>query len=156
MTGRHDRLIQEHKHDPYMSKGKLQEPTVCPECSAAYHKGRWSWDAPEAGANKQLCPACQRIRDRVPAGCLSLGGGFFAQHREDIMNLVRNVEEKEKQAHPLKRVMGVEEGADETLITLTDVPLTRAIGDAIHRAYQGELDAQYTRGGDTLRVTWRR
>ncbi len=32
--GRSDRLIKEQVHDPYMSRAKLPEPTVCPECGA--------------------------------------------------------------------------------------------------------------------------
>ena len=40
---RHDRLIQEYRHDAYKSKHKLPEPTVCPVCGAVYHDGRWQW-----------------------------------------------------------------------------------------------------------------
>lgn len=30
--GRHDRLIKEQVHDPYVKRGKLVEPTLCPQC----------------------------------------------------------------------------------------------------------------------------
>ena len=41
---RHDRLLQETQHDTYKSKGKLHEPTVCPDCGAVFHAGRWQDD----------------------------------------------------------------------------------------------------------------
>jgi hypothetical protein len=36
------------------------------------------------------------------------------------------------------------------------VSLARSIGDAIHHAYQGELDYRYPEGSGVLRVHWRR
>ncbi|MDP6980799.1 MAG: hypothetical protein QF570_19725 [Myxococcota bacterium] len=38
---RRDRLIQEHRHDPYQARAKLKEPSVCSGCQAAFHNGRW-------------------------------------------------------------------------------------------------------------------
>ena len=40
---RQDRLIHEWVHDPYQSKRKLPDPTVCPQCGAVFHQGRWTW-----------------------------------------------------------------------------------------------------------------
>jgi NMD protein affecting ribosome stability and mRNA decay len=154
--GRRDRLIKEMVHDPYKSKKKLPEPTVCPECNALFHKGRWTWDEPPATANHELCPACQRIRDEVPAGFLTLGGGFFDAHRDEIMNLVHNKEAQEKADHPLKRIMAVEEQGDGVLITFTDIHLPRGVGEALHRAYEGDLDYEYTDEASIIRVSWRR
>ena len=31
-AARGDRLIREHVHDPYKTRLKLTEPTVCPQC----------------------------------------------------------------------------------------------------------------------------
>jgi NMD protein affecting ribosome stability and mRNA decay len=140
---RHDRLLQEWEHDTYKSKHKLAEPTACPECGAVFHGGRWQWGEAPTDAEQSLCPACHRIQDRVPAGFLSLAGEFLAEHREEIMNLIRHVEEREKSAHPLKRIMGVEEQADGALVTFTDPHLARGVGEALHNAYKGELDFAY-------------
>lgn len=38
-----DRRIVEHVHDPYKTRLKLAEPTVCPKCGALFHEGRWRW-----------------------------------------------------------------------------------------------------------------
>lgn len=47
--GRGDRLIKEEIRDPYMAPSKPREPTVCPESSAVFHKGRWQWSAEPVG-----------------------------------------------------------------------------------------------------------
>lgn len=154
--GRRDRLIQELDHDPYHSKLKLKEPTVCPECNAVFSRGRWSWQDRPDDARQQLCPACQRIKDKVPAAFLTLRGDFLAAHRDEIMNLIHNYEEREKAEHPLKRIMGSEEQEEGLVMTFTDAHLARGIGEAIHHAYEGDIDYQYTKEDIMLRVTWSR
>jgi hypothetical protein len=153
---RGDRLTQERVHDPYKIRSKLPEPTVCPECQAVFHQGRWTWAELPATANQELCPACRRIRDRVPAGFLTLSGEFYQEHREEIINAVRNKEENEKAQHPLKRIMGIEDQNDETVITFTEIHLPRGIGEALNSAYKGELNYQYTNEVNVLRVRWHR
>ena len=149
-------LLQELDHDPYHSKVKLKEPTVCPECSAVYHKGRWVWSAIPDDAHETLCPACHRIHDKVPAGFLTIGGDFYAHHKDEIHSLIRNVEEREKSEHPLKRIMETETKDGELVYSFTDAHLARDMGDALHHAYEGELDYQYTDGEIMLRVSWKR
>ena len=154
--GRKDRLLKEMDHDPYHSKRKISEPSVCTQCGAVFHKGRWSWDAQPANSHEVLCPACQRIHDHVPAGFLTLSGEFLGQHKEEIMNLIHNIAEKEGKEHPLQRIMGVEDQESGLLFTFTDAHLTRGIGEALHKAYEGELDYEYTKEDIMLRVTWHR
>jgi len=154
--GRHDRLIRELEHDPYHSKRKVPEPTVCPECGAVFHHGRWSWDERPAEAHETLCPACHRIHDRVPAGFLTLGGEFLAEHKDEILHLIHNFEKRERAEHPLQRIMGVEEQDEGLVITFTDPHLARGVGEAVEHAYRGELDFKYTEGEYLLRVTWQR
>lgn len=149
-------LLQEWVHDTYKSKHKLAEPTVCPSCSAVYLKGKWSWSSQPEGAHEATCPACQRIADRVPAGYLTLRGSFLTAHREEILQLARNLEEKEKKEHPLKRIMDIEERADGLLLSFTDPHLAHGVGNAIHHAYRGELNSNYSDSEQILRVDWQR
>jgi hypothetical protein len=153
---RGERLIQERVHDPYKIRSKLPEPTVCPECQAVFHQGRWAWTEIPTTANQELCPACRRIRDRVPAGFLTLSGKFYQEHREEIINTIRNKEGEEKARHPLKRIMDIEDRNGETVITFTEIHLPRGIGEALNNAYKGELDYQYTDEVNILRVRWHR
>lgn len=154
--GRRDRLLREMDHDPYHSKVKLKEPTVCKECGALFERGRWSWGDAPAEHHEGLCPACMRIRDRVPAAFLTISGPFFAEHREEITHLIQNYESRERAEHPLKRLMGSEEQPEGMVYTFTDAHLARGIGEALHKAYEGELDYQYTKEDIMLRVTWTR
>lgn len=153
---RRDRMDAERVSDPYRARGKWKEPTACPECGAIFQHGRWQWGAAEQGAEQHLCPACERIRDRVPAGQLSLSGAFFAEHREEILHLVRNTEAKARAEHPLERIIEIKDDAGRTVVTFTDSHLTHGIGEALRHAYHGELDSRYTDEGDLLRVSWSR
>jgi len=154
--GRMDRLIKEERHDPYQEKGKLPEPTVCRECGAVYIEGRWSWWEAAAKSHAILCPACQRIKDGFPAGYLEIKGTFFDSHREELDNLIRNIEKHEKAAHPMERIMAISGPEGHTLITTTGIHLARRLGEALHHAYQGELDFTYSDGSKIIRLTWSR
>ena len=153
---RRDRLIREREHDPYQTRRKLPDPSACTECRVMYRDGRWQWGQPPADAHAVLCPACQRRRDGLPAGILSLEGEFHLEHRGEVLGLLRNVEEREVKAHPLKRIMRVEEEGRTLTVTTAHPGLARSLGDALHHAYSGELDYHYPEEGGLLRVRWSR
>lgn len=153
---RGDRTAEERVSDPYRARGKWPEPTACPDCGAIFHNGRWQWGAAAANAEKHPCPACQRIRDRVPAGQLTLSGDFFKTHRDEILHLIRNKESNARAEHPLERTIEVIDDEDHTVVTFTDAHLVHGIGEALRHAYHGELESHYTDEGDLLRVSWRR
>ncbi|MDP1653536.1 MAG: BCAM0308 family protein [Rhodocyclaceae bacterium] len=153
---RRDQLFHERVHDTYKLQHKLTEPTVCPECGAVYHAGRWQWGAKPAGAQEVVCAACQRIRDRFPAGFVEVGGNFFAAHRDEIMSLLHHHETREKAEHPLARIMAVADTPEGVLVTTTDIHLARDLGEALHHAYQGDLEFHYNEAENLLRVHWRR
>ncbi|HLP97248.1 MAG TPA: BCAM0308 family protein [Sideroxyarcus sp.] len=147
-------LLQEEVHDSYKMKGKLHEPTVCPDCGAVFHAGHWQWMAKPEKAHETLCPACHRMHDHFPAGFVSITGEFFAAHEAEILQLIRHLEAKEKANHPLQRIMDIEKTKDGTLVTTTDIHLARGIGDALRHAYQGKLDFHYNPEQNLLRVSW--
>lgn len=157
-SARGDRRIKERVHDPYQSDSNPREPTVCTECGVVFQRGRWTWlPSPPAEAQHDVCPACRRTRDRVPAGMLSLSGDFFARHRDEIMRLVQNKVEAQMRQHPMKRIMEIEEQDDgETVITFTDRHLPRGVGEAVRSAYEGELEIKYTEEAQIVRATWHR
>jgi hypothetical protein len=153
---RRDRLIREREHDPYKTRLKLADPTVCPQCDAVYRDGRWRWEAPPEEAHQELCQACHRINDAFPAGVVSLGGGFVQGHKTEILGLARNEEAREKAAHPLHRIMTIEDGPDAVVINTTDIHLPRRIGEALRDAHEGDLDYHYEKESYFLRVNWYR
>jgi hypothetical protein len=131
-------LMEEHRHDPYKSRDKLTEPTVCPQCSAVFANGRRQWmDKRPEIATEMICSACHRISDGYPAGEVTLDGAFLRAHREEILALARNVAAAEKRQHALQRIIAVSEADDRMIITTTDVHLPRRIGHAIVDAYKG-------------------
>lgn len=153
---RRDRLLQEVVHDSYKTPGKLPEPTICPGCGAVYKTGHWQWASRPTQAHETLCPACHRQRDKFPAGYLTLTGDFVHAHESEILGVVHNHEAKEKAQHPLQRLMDIEQNPDGISITTTDIHLARGIGDALHHAYQGELEFHYNPQQCLLRVHWKR
>jgi NMD protein affecting ribosome stability and mRNA decay len=153
---RRDRVHQSQQTDPYALRAKLPDPTACPSCGALYRRGRWTWGAAPADARRTKCPACRRIADGYPAGILRLAGPFTKRHADEIRGLVRNVEEREKKEHPLKRVMSVRKRGDALVVTTTDEHLARGIGEAVRHAYQGELDYRFSEAENVLRLVWRR
>lgn len=153
---RRDQLRPERVHDTYKLRGKLAEPTVCSECGAVFHDGRWQWISRPAGAHEVACPACQRIKDRFPAGFVEIGGPYFSAHRDELIKLLRHREEREKGEHPLARIITIETAGDGVLVTTTDIHLARDLGEALHHAHQGSLEFHYNEGESLLRVHWRR
>lgn len=151
---RRDQLREEREHDSYKSRGKLPEPAACGKCGAVYRAGRWQWGARPDGAHEVTCPACHRVADRFPAGFLNVGGEFFAARRDEILQLLRQHEEKLKAERPLARIIAVDDAAGGVLVTTTETHLARELGEALHRAYRGELDFHYNEGENLLRVNW--
>lgn len=153
---RRDRLLQAQTSDTYKLKGKLAEPTTCPQCGAVFSAGRWHSGATPKDAHRHTCPACSRINDNYPAGFVHLAGAFLGAHRDEIMSLVHNEEHRQRSEHPLKRIMAITEQEGSFLVTTTDVHLARGIGEAVHHAYQGELEFHYKPDEHLLRVHWTR
>jgi hypothetical protein len=151
-----DRPMRERVHDPYKQRSKLTEPSICPQCKAVYHKGRWTWDPWPEGAQETVCQACHRKNDHYPAGFLTISGGFARDHEQEIVHLARNTEKVEKAEHPLHRIMDIEHQDDALLITTTDIHLPRRIGEAIQHAFNGQLDYHYEEGAYLIRLRWSR
>jgi hypothetical protein len=152
----HERPLIEQDLDAYRMPAKLAEPTVCPDCSAVFHKGRWQWLEAPANANQETCPACKRIHDNFPAGYITLEGPYFDTHSEEILRTVQNHEQHERLEHPLKRIIATKRQGDTTVITTTDIHLARGIAEAVKHAFQGEPELHYNPGENLLRAYWMR
>lgn len=152
----YERPLFERDADAYKAKGKLPEPTICPQCGAVYHVGRWQWGEVSASADREICPACHRINDNFPAGFVTLDGPFFKDHVQEIISLINNHEQHERAEHPLKRIVNIERQGEAMLVTTTDTHLARGIGEAVRHAYQGDLKVDHVSGESSVRVHWHR
>ncbi|HVN35735.1 MAG TPA: BCAM0308 family protein [Casimicrobiaceae bacterium] len=151
-----DRILDSRRHDPYQSRGKLAEPTVCETCRAVYKHGRWRWGDAPPESHLAICPACQRIRDDAPAGNVVVEGDFVRSHASELINTIRNAADHERLEHPLHRIVRLDQGSGRILASTTDIHLPQRIGEALKRAYDGELDVEYGHDAYSVRVRWRR
>jgi hypothetical protein len=151
---RRDKLIQQQQHDPYFSNHYKQDPAMCKHCGVFFGKGHFSW-AGNKDNNTVLmeCPACQRIRDGYEGGLLTISGGFARAHRAEILNLIGNTEELEKQQRPLERIIDINKGKTME-VTTTYEHLARRLGKALSRAYKGDLQMSYPKGEKFIRISW--
>ena len=108
------------------------------------------------GAAEELCAACRRTNDNFPAGIVTLRGDFAREHKEAMIHLARHQEEAEKNEHPLNRIINIEEDAQGVVINTTDIHLPRRIGEAVQRAFHGEIDDVFEKDGYFVRVNWTR
>jgi hypothetical protein len=145
---------------PSRSPGVHQRATkaagafVCTECRVFQHGGRWHWGAPplvelEAG----LCPACQRVRERYAAGTLRLPADFLAQ-REEVLQMIRHVEQAEKPEHPLERLMEIADSGGELVVTTTGVHLARQIAHKLAKRFHRKPRFNYADDEQLVHVEW--
>ena len=140
--------------DPYRWTQKPPLAAVCPQCGAVFRQGRWRWGKRPAGAVEAVCQACHRINDEYPAGIVTLKGAKLGRLKAEMIQLARHQEQAEAREHPLNRIISLEDGADQVVIKTTDIHLPRRIGEAIQRAFKGELKADFDKGNYFVRVDW--
>ena len=146
--------------NPYYEGKKYQEPTICSSCRLVYSEGRWTSETASKKlmnqANKALCPACKRKKDRNPEGVVYLSGDYFHQHRKEILQLAKNAEQRAQENRPLQQIMSYTEEENTVEITTTNEHLARRIGKAIASAHAGELDIKSGQNQRLVRIYWSR
>jgi NMD protein affecting ribosome stability and mRNA decay len=152
----HEQRFGKPHDDSYRDEAKLPDPARCPKCGATYRKGRWSWTKAPVTASPHKCPACRRADDNYPGGYVALNGAFIAEHRAEVLSLVKTREARAKSEHPMQRIIGVTPTPEGVLITTTDAHLARGIAKAVQAAFKGELDLKYSPADNLLRATWTR
>lgn len=148
--------------DPYLNQLGPNEMAVCKKCSSVYHGKRWYHpdDVPVRLAEKTrtevLCAACQKIRDRFAEGYVTLQGEFVKKHREEVLNLVKNKEERSSRANPLERIIEISDKNGGIEITTTTEKLAQMIGKMLNKAYDGEVEYKWSSDVKLARVVWAR
>ena len=149
--------------DPYISRKGLKEPTICPSCSAVYHKKRWTLDEgllfemrKKKEARFQKCPACRKIEDGYAMGIINLYGSFVKEHRNEIINLVRSEERHALEKNPLERLIKIERRENGLYVETTTDGLALRIGKVLARAYKGKAEFDWKYGDKHVLVQWGR
>ncbi len=149
--------------DPYILDLDMGEVAVCRECRSVYANHRWELErqAAEDLANAKqiidtLCPACQKIRDRVPNGIVTLSGDFVMPHEDSLVSIIKRENEKSMDTNPLERVMDIETSESNLVIMTTNEKLAQKIGRAVKKAYHGEVEYKWSEDDKLVRVNWHR
>jgi hypothetical protein len=150
------RALDDPRHDPYAARQKLADHTLCPNCGAVHLGGRWQWTLATAGSPRQICPACRRIRDGMPAGRLVLQGPYVAAHAAELVRLARRQGELERAEHAMHRIIDIDQQGERIEITTTDIHLPRRIGEALERAHDGDLTLDFGADAYEVRAHWQR
>jgi NMD protein affecting ribosome stability and mRNA decay len=126
----------------------------CTECGLVQHAGKWYRGAPPlAELHAGICPACQRVRERYPAGTIHVHPGFL-EHKAEVLQIIRNVERAEKAEHPLERLMDVEESGGRLVVTTTGIHIARQIAHKLARRFHQKARIRYARQEDLIHVDW--
>jgi hypothetical protein len=144
---------------------KLAEPTFCQECRAIYSGGRWvHGGAAETNskhkhwrpANSVRCPACKQIQNGTAGGYVSIGGDFLKEHGSEIQNLVENESARALEDNPLSRIIKREAINDRLIIETTTEHLAQRLGHALKKAFDGEVQYNFSHENKMTRVLWNR
>jgi NMD protein affecting ribosome stability and mRNA decay len=149
--------------DPYQPRLDPGEVAVCTGCEAVYQRRHWFIDhnayireAMQPTTRMVLCPACQKIRDHYAEGQVTLRPSpFFTAHKDEIVRLIRNEEERAKGFNPLERIVEFTDSDDEIVVTTTNEKLAQRIGRALKSAYQGQTTYHWS-DPKFLSVEWER
>ncbi|MHB0913249.1 MAG: BCAM0308 family protein [Armatimonadota bacterium] len=159
----HIRRNIENNGDPYLNDLKPDEVAVCRECRSVYAGNRWELPH-QAGRDlahadhvvETLCPACRKIRDRMPGGIVILSGGFLAQRKDEVVNLIHNENREAMEINPLERIMDIEASDEGLTVFTTNEKLAQKIGRAMHKAYDGTVEYKWSEDNKLVRVNWYR
>jgi NMD protein affecting ribosome stability and mRNA decay len=149
--------------DPYLFSEVINGMAVCKKCHAIFNNKRWTLDEDlynekigQKGTCKVVCPACRKVKDKFPGGIIRLKGGFLADHKDEILHLIKNEEQRAKGFNPLERIMSIHDIKSGIEITTTNEKLAQRIGKRLQKAYQGRVYYKWSDDTKLLRAEWER
>jgi NMD protein affecting ribosome stability and mRNA decay len=149
--------------DPYRPDEHGAAGTVCSRCGAIYLHQHWSFDEAKRAQLEQstavhevICPGCKKIADGYPEGIVTLRGDYWPQHEDEIMNLIRNEEQRAMGVNPLERIIDIRREGEELVVETTNEKLAQRIGHRIDKAHNGHVEYKWSGNNHLLRVYWQR
>ncbi|KAA0258364.1 hypothetical protein FHQ18_04175 [Deferribacter autotrophicus] len=145
----------EDSDDPY--RCEYPNNSYCTECDIVYIDKNWKLKADnEFKKNPIVCPACKKIKEEYYEGILYLKGNFVLGRKDEILNLIRNEEKKQRARTALSKIGKIVENAEEIVVYTTNDRLAYRIGKALFKAYKGELTIRWSDDNIFTRVYWER
>jgi len=89
-------------------------------------------------------------------GIVYISGNFFNQRRDEIVNMLKNEEEKEVDHNPLDRIMGIVEDKDGVRVETTSESLAVHLGRMLYHSYGGDVEYKFSDEQKLARVFWHR
>ena len=144
--------------EPYLPKRGWPDGSVCKGCGIVYRNKRWQTEgaALPLQGSEILCPACRRMEGKDPAGVVTLSGPYLKQHREEILNTVKQQETRHREKNPLGRIMEIREENGGIVVTTTEDKLAQKIGRELYKSQRGELHYKWSHEQRMVRVEWSR
>lgn len=149
--------------DPYLPWGGSRETLVCRICHSVYYHKRWYAEGATLPAEAQktptsvvICPACRKIQNHYPGGIITLRGSFLVAHKDEILHLVRNEEDRAREVNPLERIISIKDRGNFVEIHTTSERFAQRLGREIERAYKGDATYHWSEDDKFVRVEWTR
>jgi len=151
------------RHRPVRS---LKEPAFCKVCGAIYANRRWTAASSGSTTRKEkdrrpsqmtVCPACKQQASDEPRGFVFLDGTFFTNHQDEIEQLLRNEGKRAGEDNVLARILEWRRGEGHKLsVSTTTEHLAQRLGHALQKAFDGEVEYDFSHENKLARVNWHR
>ncbi len=120
---------------------------ICPQCNYIYDGKKWFRDDEllkkinrHNEAQKILCTACKRIRDKIACGIVYLQADFLKQKEEEVKKFIRKEEEVEQSKNHLSRILRIYWDNDKLVVETINQQLAVHIGKKMKKMYGGHLE----------------
>ncbi len=155
----------DHESNASLASSRSGTPAYCDKCGAIYTEKHWvarhfAHDSLKHSHWRPLkrttCPACTQIREGIVGGYFVLTGKFLVKHRDEINGLITNEEHEAYRDNPLSRIMERRDDNGELIVETTTEHLAQRLGHAVKKAYDGEIEYDFSHENKVLRVHWER
>ena len=156
----------DHDGGRHRTRRAMSEPATCKQCRAIYANRRWTAAQNTASNRKDqhrrttqmtVCPACKQAAEGEPRGFVYLDGAFLVEHRKEIERLMLNEAKRAGEDNPLARILEFKEGNDHMLtVTTTTEHLAQRLGNAVEKAFGGDVQYNFSHENKFTRVSWQR
>jgi NMD protein affecting ribosome stability and mRNA decay len=89
-------------------------------------------------------------------GILYIGGGFFNDHRDEVISLMNNEVKRGLVHNPLDRIIATIDESDGLRIETTSENLAVHLGKVLYHAYGGEINYRFSDEQKMARIFWNR